>query len=80
MEGFYVIFDRARKRIGFAVSSCHGESARVWGQSIHVLPVQQSVYLGPGVWEVVTIASGQSQHVVQNPVSVLVFFWYCLAW
>nr|KAF6464069.1 beta-secretase 1 [Rousettus aegyptiacus] len=23
MEGFYVIFDRARKRIGFAVSSCH---------------------------------------------------------
>lgn len=47
MEGFYVIFDRARKRIGFAVSSCHGESARVWGQSIHVLPVQQSVYLGP---------------------------------
>ncbi|XP_018418375.1 PREDICTED: beta-secretase 1 isoform X2 [Nanorana parkeri] len=23
MEGFYVIFDRARKRIGFAVSTCH---------------------------------------------------------
>ncbi|KAJ1190025.1 hypothetical protein NDU88_006765 [Pleurodeles waltl] len=23
MEGFYVVFDRARKRIGFAVSSCH---------------------------------------------------------
>ncbi|XP_036715568.1 beta-secretase 1 isoform X2 [Balaenoptera musculus] len=28
MEGFYVVFDRARKRIGFAVSACHGESAR----------------------------------------------------
>lgn len=53
MEGFYVVFDRARKRIGFAVSACHGESATVWGQSIHVLPVQQSVYLGPWVWEVV---------------------------
>lgn len=26
MEGFYVIFDRARKRIGFAVSTCHGEN------------------------------------------------------
>lgn len=25
MEGFYVVFDRARKRIGFAVSTCHGE-------------------------------------------------------
>ncbi|XP_039743935.1 beta-secretase 1 isoform X4 [Pteropus medius] len=30
MEGFYVVFDRARKRIGFAVSACHGESATVW--------------------------------------------------
>lgn len=29
MEGFYVVFDRARKRIGFAVSACHGETARV---------------------------------------------------
>lgn len=26
MEGFYVVFDRAQKRIGFAVSACHGES------------------------------------------------------
>ncbi|XP_073513190.1 beta-secretase 1 isoform X2 [Phyllobates terribilis] len=25
MEGFYVVFDRARKRIGFAVSTCHDE-------------------------------------------------------
>lgn len=25
MEGFYVVFDRARKRVGFAVSACHGE-------------------------------------------------------
>uniref|UniRef100_A0A3B4BPE8 Beta-secretase 1 n=1 Tax=Pygocentrus nattereri TaxID=42514 RepID=A0A3B4BPE8_PYGNA len=24
MEGFYVVFDRERKRIGFAVSTCHG--------------------------------------------------------
>jgi hypothetical protein len=32
MEGFYVVFDRAQKRIGFAVSACHGESTRdeVW--------------------------------------------------
>lgn len=27
MEGFYVVFDRARKRIGFAVSACHGKKA-----------------------------------------------------
>ncbi|MGH0153412.1 UNVERIFIED_CONTAM: hypothetical protein FKN15_073397 [Acipenser sinensis] len=26
MEGFYVVFDRAHKRIGFAVSTCHGET------------------------------------------------------
>lgn len=26
MEGFYVVFDRAQKRIGFAVSTCHGRS------------------------------------------------------
>ncbi len=25
MEGFYVVFDREHKRIGFAVSTCHGE-------------------------------------------------------
>lgn len=25
MEGFYVIFDRAEKRVGFAVSRCAGE-------------------------------------------------------
>lgn len=25
MEGFYVVFDREKKRIGFAVSTCHGE-------------------------------------------------------
>ena len=31
MEGFYVVFDRARKRIGFAVSACHGESTRDGG-------------------------------------------------
>lgn len=42
MEGFYVVFDRARKRIGFAVSACHGER-----QSIHVPPVQQAADLGP---------------------------------
>lgn len=27
MEGFYVVFDRENKRIGFAVSTCHGERA-----------------------------------------------------
>ena len=25
MEGFYVVFDREKKRIGFAVSTCHGK-------------------------------------------------------
>lgn len=25
MEGFYVVFDRENKRIGFAVSTCHGK-------------------------------------------------------
>lgn len=28
MEGFYVVFDRENKRIGFAVSMCHGEEER----------------------------------------------------
>ncbi|KAM3830786.1 beta-secretase 1 isoform 1-T1 [Vipera latastei] len=27
MEGFYVVFDRAQKRIGFAVSTCHVQDA-----------------------------------------------------
>lgn len=31
MEGFYVVFDREKKRIGFAVSTCHGEEERVAG-------------------------------------------------
>lgn len=26
MEGFYVVFDRAQRRLGFALSSCAGES------------------------------------------------------
>lgn len=25
MEGFYVVFDRAQRRLGFALSSCAGE-------------------------------------------------------
>lgn len=29
MEGFYVVFDRERKRIGFAVSTCHGKDDEV---------------------------------------------------
>ncbi|XP_019569180.2 beta-secretase 1 isoform X1 [Rhinolophus sinicus] len=73
MEGFYVVFDRARKRIGFAVSACHGESARVWGQSIHILPVQQSGYLDPSVWEVVTVASSQSTYCAKASVSACAF-------
>lgn len=49
MEGFYVVFDRAQKRIGFAVSACHGESTSeegkgsVWSCS----PRQQLGYPGP---------------------------------
>lgn len=43
MEGFYVVFDRARKRIGFAVSACHGKRAREEGvgSSVRVLTVRQ---------------------------------------
>lgn len=29
MEGFYVVFDRENKRIGFAVSMCHGEDESI---------------------------------------------------
>lgn len=32
MEGFYVVFDRAHKRIGFAVSACHGEGCAGAGE------------------------------------------------
>uniref|UniRef100_F6SGS1 Beta-secretase 1 n=1 Tax=Equus caballus TaxID=9796 RepID=F6SGS1_HORSE len=37
MEGFYVVFDRARKRIGFAVSACHGGVLRPF-QSPYKIP------------------------------------------
>ncbi|XP_039185744.1 beta-secretase 1 isoform X1 [Crotalus tigris] len=33
MEGFYVVFDRAQKRIGFAVSTCHVQDA-FWTASV----------------------------------------------
>nr|XP_014426108.1 beta-secretase 1 [Pelodiscus sinensis] len=33
MEGFHVVFDRARKRIGFAVSTCHGERGGLRGRA-----------------------------------------------
>lgn len=45
MEGFYVVFDRARKRIGFAVSACHGKEEKqgkrerrqgLWGRGVDV--------------------------------------------
>lgn len=50
MEGFYVVFDRARKRIGFAVSACHGESTRVGGGvRLSMLPHLQLGCLGPSV-------------------------------
>lgn len=32
MEGFYVVFDREKKRIGFAVSTCHGEDENECGR------------------------------------------------
>lgn len=54
MEGFYVVFDRARKRIGFAVSACHGECQGA-GQAIHVLPDPSPASLGG------TVASSQSE-------------------
>ena len=58
MEGFYVIFDRAEKRVGFAVSRCAGECWRhyYWvldapGQVLFVYPsyIPQYVsYYNPG--------------------------------
>lgn len=30
MEGFYVVFDRAQRRLGFALSTCAGGSCEVW--------------------------------------------------
>lgn len=46
MEGFYVVFDREHKRIGFAVSTCHGERAfsplRVASESIRTLVPQSN--------------------------------------
>lgn len=29
MEGFYVVFDRARRRLGFALSNCAGQAPRL---------------------------------------------------
>lgn len=40
MEGFYVVFDREKKRIGFAVSTCHGEE-----EEKHMVPVVLHKYL-----------------------------------
>ena len=67
MEGFYVVFDRARKRIGFAVSACHGESATDEGVgSVYPRSPCPAVRVpGPlSVWEGVTAASSQSPRIV----------------
>lgn len=37
MEGFYVAFDRAQKRVGFAVSTCAGEGL-VSCHSLRIMP------------------------------------------
>lgn len=67
MEGFYVVFDRARKRIGFAVSACHGESTRdeAVGSVYPRSPCPVVRVPGPlSVWEGVTVASSQSPRIV----------------
>ncbi|XP_014640610.1 PREDICTED: beta-secretase 1 isoform X3 [Ceratotherium simum simum] len=77
MEGFYVVFDRARKRIGFAVSACHGESTgdEGVGQSMHVLPVQQLGHLGPvGVGGRNSCLKPESTYSAQASVSACAFF------
>lgn len=60
MEGFYVVFDRARKRIGFAVSACHGEStSEECGVSLVMFSLSAaSIPRSLSVWKVVFIASG----------------------
>lgn len=47
MEGFYVVFDREHKRIGFAVSTCHGKTKN---DAVCMFLVSQStfVYINPG--------------------------------
>ncbi|XP_008688252.1 beta-secretase 1 isoform X1 [Ursus maritimus] len=71
MEGFYVVFDRARKRIGFAVSACHGKRAREEGVG-SVCPCSHCPAVripGPlSVWEVVIVASRRSHHTVKASV------------
>ncbi|XP_070129768.1 beta-secretase 1 isoform X2 [Equus caballus] len=76
MEGFYVVFDRARKRIGFAVSACHGESTRDGcGPVYPCSPCPAVRTLGPlSGWEVVTVASSQCQHIVHKLLSVPMLF------
>lgn len=48
-------------------------STRVGGQSIHILPVQQSGSLDPSVGEVVTVASSQSTYCAKASVSACAF-------
>lgn len=44
MEGFYVVFDRAQRRLGFALSSCAGEDTmRLWSRA-NSITCQQSLY------------------------------------
>lgn len=82
MEGFYVVFDRARKRIGFAVSACHGESARAegLGSVSPYFPCQTTVSI-PGP---VSLQEGSNSclkpksTIVQKVVSMLILFLYCL--
>lgn len=62
MEGFYVVFDRARKRIGFAVSACHGESTRNKGVGSLSIFCQQLGHLL--LWEGVNRYLKLNQNVV----------------
>lgn len=35
MEGFYVVFDRVQKRLGFALSTCAGTNTVTHGSTTH---------------------------------------------
>lgn len=49
MEGFYVVFDRARKRVGFAASPCAGKRPLHWPGRLISSTLCQLTYL-EAVW------------------------------
>uniref|UniRef100_A0A8C6YR73 Beta-secretase 1 n=1 Tax=Nothoprocta perdicaria TaxID=30464 RepID=A0A8C6YR73_NOTPE len=84
MEGFYVVFDRARKRIGFAVSACHVHdefrTAAVEGPFLHA-DMEDCGYNIPQTDEstLMTIAYVMAAicALFMLPLCLMVFQWRC---